>query len=397
MSESELSEKRSDKRSIRVVVVGPSPRFLSGISYYTLRLSNALSLKMQVTSLLFRHMLPRRFFPGWRRVGDDLSTLKFADKVRVMEILDWYNPFSWVHGIRVIRDADVVILEWWTSSVAHMYLALQILNYLDKPILVEFHEVVDPFEHSVGPIRVYSRVMGRLIRRLADRYAAHSEHDRRLIASQYRIPEEQIAVIPHGLYDHYPILDQEEEKRTFHAEGLFIFLFFGLIRPYKGVIHLIHAFEMLPITVRERSLLIIVGEAWEDKISLEAASASLMADRIRFMNRYVSDDEVPRYFSAGDCLILPYIRASQSGVAHIGISYGLPVIASEVGGIAESLSGYGGTVFVPPSDEQELSRAMEQVFEAGPIRHPVPEHLRWESVAEQYGSVIAHMTSGRKI
>ncbi|MFH0967526.1 MAG: glycosyltransferase [Methanobacteriota archaeon] len=386
----------SDKKRIRVVVVGPSPRFLSGISYCTLFLSNALSLKMQVTSLLFRHMLPRRFFPGWRRVGNDLTTLQFTDEVRVMELLDWYNPFSWVRGIRVIRESDVVIFEWWTSSVAHMYLALQILNCMNKPILIEFHEVVDPFEHSVGPLRVYSRVMGRLIRRMADRYVAHSEHDKKLIASQYQIPEDQIPVIPLGLFDHYPILQKEEEKRNIHAEGLFIFLFFGLIRPYKGVIHLIHAFEMLPVSIRDSSLLIIVGEAWEDKTSMVAASVSPASNRIRFMNRYVSDDEIPQYFSAADALILPYIRASQSGVAHIGVAFGLPVIASRVGGIAESLCGYEGTTFVSPSDEQELSRSMEQIFQAGPIRYPVPEHLRWDSVAEQYSSVISKMASGGK-
>jgi glycosyltransferase involved in cell wall biosynthesis len=382
---------KADNREIRIVIVGPSPRFLSGISYYTLRLSNALSRKMLVTSLLFRHMLPKRFFPGWRRVGNDLTTLYFADEVCVRELLDWYNPFSWVRGIRLFRNTDVVILEWWTSSVAHMFLALQILNFYHKPILIEFHEVVDPFEHSIGPIRVYSRVMGRLIRRLADRYAAHSEHDKKLIASQYHIPEDQIVVIPHGLYDHYPVLNQEEEKRNLHAEGLFVFLFFGLIRPYKGVVHLIHAFEMLPAGIRDFSLLLIVGEAWEDKISLKAAHESLVSERIHFLNRYVSDHEVPQFFSAADALILPYVRASQSGVAHIGISYGLPVVASKVGGIAESLVRYEGTVFVHPSDEEDLSLAMAQVFKTGPARYQVPEHLRWESVAEEYCSVISRM------
>ncbi len=153
---------------------------------------------------------------------------------------------------------------------------------------------------------------------------------------------------------------------------------------------------MLPAFIRESSLLIIVGEAWEDKTSIRAASTSFASDRIRFMNRYVSDHEVPQYFSAADALILPYIRASQSGVAHIGVAYGLPIIASQVGGIAESLSGYEGTTFVPPSDEQRLSRAMEQIFQAGPTRYPVPEHLRWESVAEQYGSVISEMAEEGK-
>ena len=54
----------------RVVIVGPSIRFLSGISYYTIRLSDAISESADVKAVLFRHMLPKKIFPGWKRVGD---------------------------------------------------------------------------------------------------------------------------------------------------------------------------------------------------------------------------------------------------------------------------------------------------------------------------------------
>ncbi|WP_319578865.1 glycosyltransferase [uncultured Methanospirillum sp.] len=374
-----------------VVIIGPSPRFLSGISYYTLRLSNALADHNKVTSILFRHMLPQRLFPGWKRVGTDLTSLKFSETIKLRDILDWYNPATWIKASNEFRNADVIILEWWTSSVAHMYLALLLLNHTKKPVMIEFHEVVDPLEFSVGPIRVYARVMGRLIRRMACRYVVHSEHDRQLIASHYRIPEYKIGVIPHGLYDQYPVLDQENSKRSLMAEDFFVFLFFGLIRPYKGVIHLIHAFEMLPDTVRDHSLLYIVGEAWEDHASLDAVSRSPAKDRIRLLNKYVSDDEIPLYFSAADALVLPYTRASQSGVAHIGISYGLPIIASQVGGLSESLSGYDGSTLVQSGDENELAHAMEHTYSLGFRRYPVPVDLRWDSIATKYDAEISSM------
>jgi len=377
-----------------VLIVGPSPRFLSGISYYTLRLSNALADHHRVISLLFRNMLPRRLFPGWRRVGTGLTSLQYSDSIRVREILDWYNPATWFRGSHEIQNADVVILEWWTSSVAHIFLALMLLNISKKPVIIEFHEVVDPLEFSVGPIRIYARVMGRLIRRMASRYIVHSEHDRRLISTHYRIPEDKIGVIPHGLYDQYPVCDQVTSKRSLMAQDCFVFLFFGLIRPYKGVIHLIHAFEMVPQEIREHSLLYIIGEAWEDHASLEAVSRSPVADRIRLLNKYASDDEIPLYFSSADALVLPYTRASQSGVAHIGISYGLPIIASQVGGLAESLSGYEGTTFVRPCDENELVHAMETVYSAGFQRYPVPVDLKWDSVAKKYDTEISDLISG---
>jgi glycosyltransferase involved in cell wall biosynthesis len=390
-----MSQPDSDNLpDIRTVVIGPSPRFLSGISYYTLRLCNALVCRTTVSAVLFRYMLPVRLFPGWKRVGTDLSQLRYSDRIMVQEILDWFNPVTWLKASRMIRENDVVILQWWTSSVAHMYLAIQLLNLHHKPVLIEFHEVVDPFEHSVMPIRIYSRLMGRLIRRFAHRYTVHSEHDRRLISGQYHIPEEKIAVIPHGLYDHYPVLDREFARRTADTGDGFIFLFFGLLRPYKGVIHLIHAFEQLSKEIIGNSRLLIVGEAWEDTKSAHAAGDSPVHDRIRLVDRYVSDEEVPAFFSAADVLVLPYTRASQSGVAHIGISYGLPIIASQVGGLAESLDEYEGTIFVTPEDEPSLIRAMEQAYHAEVVKYPVPDHLRWDSVADRYIHVLQEMTRG---
>lgn len=381
----------SGSRCIKVVIIGPSPRFLSGISYYTCRLSNALAVRNTVISVLFRHMLPQRLFPGWRRVGQNLSSLKPDSGVKVAEILDWFNPVTWIYASRIVRSADVVILEWWTSSVAHMYLALLIVNRSKTPVMIEFHEVVDPLEFSVGPIRIYARVMGRLIRSMADRYVVHSMHDRKLIASHYHIPEEQISVIPHGLYDQYPVLGREDVRASLSLDDGFVFLFFGLIRPYKGVQYLIQAFEQLPDVIKSQAHLLIVGEAWEDSDSVHHATTSSDAVRIHLVNRYVSDDEVPVFFSAADALVLPYTRASQSGVAHIGISYGLAVVSSQVGGLAESLAGYAGTTFVHPGDVHELSQALETVYHAGHVRYPVPGELRWESVATVYEQEMGQM------
>jgi hypothetical protein len=97
--------------------------------------------------------------------------------VKVYEILDWYNPISWLKAYRIARKCNAVIFEWWTSSVAHMYLAIALLNRKGIPIILEFHEVVDPLENAILPIRLYSRVMGKLIRSFASHYVANSEAD----------------------------------------------------------------------------------------------------------------------------------------------------------------------------------------------------------------------------
>lgn len=374
-----------------ISVVGPSTRFLSGISYYTIRLCNALSEKSAVHAVLFRNMLPKRLFPGWKRVGVTTSSVGFSDTIDVAEVLDWYNPFSWATGAQRIRRSDVVILEWWTSSVMHMFLALLLLSGRKARIIIEFHEVVDPLEYAILPLRMYAKAMGRIIRRNASRFIVHSEHDRELIASQYRIDPSRITVIPHGLYDQYPILSKEESKLQLGIGGNFVLLFFGLLRPYKGVSHLIQAFEKLPSYLLEETVLVIAGEAWEDQESLNRIKESPVSDRIILENRYISDEDIPVFFSAADLLVLPYTRASQSGVAHIGIAYGLPILATQVGGLVESLGSYAGTRFVRPGDNDGLADTIKDlILHKSQDRYDPPEEMRWNRIAERYLNEIVN-------
>ncbi|MEG9194736.1 MAG: glycosyltransferase [Candidatus Methanoglobus sp.] len=367
-----------------IAIFGPSKRFLSGVSYYTIRLSNALSEFFKVKAVLFRRMLPKRLFPGWKRVGEELTKLEFNENVKVYEILDWYNLISWLKAYRIARKCNAVIFEWWTSSVAHMYLAIALLNRKGIPIILEFHEVVDPLENAILPIRLYSRVMGKLIRSFASHYVAHSEADRNTISKIYKIPKEKISVIPHGLYDHYERV--ENAKAILGIKENFVILFFGLIRPYKGLRYLIDAFEALPEEIAENSRLLIVGEAWEDRESLRLAMSSGRREKITIVNRYVPDSEVSLYFSASDVLVLPYTRASQSGVAHIGMHFGIPIIATEVGGLKESLSEYSGSIFVD-ANAGSIAEALGRVYSER-RKFEAPERLKWKNIAEEWIKVI---------
>ena len=371
----------------KVVIIGPSEKFLSGVSYFTIRLSNAFSELLDVKTILFRKMLPKRLFPGWRRVGKELTTQKFDERVEVYEILDWYNPITWLRAFRIAKKADVILFQWWTSSVAHMYLVLEVLNFRRRPIIIEFHEVVDPLESSIFLIRIYSRVMGKLIRRLATHYVVHSNSDKELISKNYGIEKGKIEVIPIGIYDHHKKIEKNVARSRVGIKEDFVILFFGLLRPYKGVKYLIEAYESLPGDFIEKSRLLIVGETWEDKESKELAKESNFSKKIDVVDRYVSDDEISLYFSASDVLVIPYTRASQSGVAHIGMAFGMPIIASEVGGLEESLGKYEGTVFVQPEIAKDIAKALMSVFDEK-REFEVPEELGWKEIAKKWFELV---------
>jgi len=375
-----------------ICIVGPSKRFLSGISYYTIRLANAMYVKRDVSIICFRQLLPTFLFPGKSHVGKNISSLSFSSKIPVFDGMDYNNPITWADAFFFIKkqNPDVIILQWWTSSVAQMHLLLKLFaSRLNKPkIILEFHEVVDPFEESILPIRLYSKITGRLLRKNLDAYITHSESDKQLVAERYAIAPEKIHVIPHGLYDQYgEVLESKEAKEALSIKEEFVILSFGLIRKYKGIPYLIRAFEQFPPEIIEKSRLLIVGEIWEDHNELlEQIKASPYSDRITLVDEYVPDDKVNVYFSAADVVVLPYLRASQSGIAHIAMSFGKPVVVSEVGGLKESMANYEGTFFVPPADVESIRKAVLNQF--GSERHYEVPDQKWDTIINRYIELI---------
>jgi glycosyltransferase involved in cell wall biosynthesis len=375
--------KKNAAKSLNIVLMGPSTRFLSGITYFTIRLANALTDVATVEVLLFRHMLPLKLFPGWKRVGKVRPSERFNPRVRILEALDWYNPVTWMEGYRSVRKADVLIIPWWTSSVAHMYLFLQILNRKRTFTAIDFHEPVDPLEDASLPLRIYSRIAGRLVRACASGYVTHTRHDRDLIVQRYHIPTEEVVIIPHGLYDQYVHIDPVEARKRLGIREEYVIIFFGLLRKFKGIRYLIQGFELLPTTLRLRARLCIVGEAWEDQESVERARKSPDSERITVVDRYVSDEEVALYYSSSDVFVGPYTKEAHDpcAVCHIAMSYGMPVVASHTGGMIESLGSYEGVFFVPPEDPSAIADALIRVYGELGKRFPPPEELRWEKIA----------------
>ena len=89
-------------------------------------------------------------------------------------------------------------------------------------------------------------------------------------------------------------------------------------------------------------------------------------DHITLIDSYIPDDAIPLYFNAADVVALPYLRASQSGVAHIAMTFGKPIVVSKVGGLEESMADYNGTYFVPPADTTAIKEAIMKIYETGP-------------------------------
>ncbi len=379
---------------MKICIVFPSDKFLSGIGYYGIRLSNALTKCSDISVIQLRNMLPKILFPGKDRVGKHITDLKLSDKIKVFNGMDYNNPLTWLNAYNFLKEEkpDVIILQWWTSSVSHMLLILKLFaSCLNIKVVMEFHEVVDPLEESILPIKLYSKFMGRIIKRNLSGYISHSESDKLLLAERYDIDKDKINVIPHGLYDHYKLMDKHTSRHILNIENeAYVILFLGLVRNYKGVRYLIEAFNKLPPDILPKSKLLIVGEIWEDKENL----LKQISSNITFIDEYIPDEKINLYLSTSDIIVLPYIRASQSGIAHIAMSVGKPIIASNVGGLKESLGKYEGVFFVSPMNSEEIKNKLIENFGNNRLYKP-PTELSWSDISKLYIDILT--SSSKKI
>jgi glycosyltransferase involved in cell wall biosynthesis len=357
------SDGEDSGRGVRVCVVGAGTRFLSGISYYTNRLVNALGERHRVSAILIRQMMPTRLYPGRERVGKALTHFEYPADARVLDGIDWYWVPSIIRAFRLLWDErpQVIVFQWWTGTVLHSYLLLSALaRLLGARLLIEFHEVLDTAELQMGLASRYVRTCAPWFIRQADGFIVHNEFDRQALNEHYRLGKRPVALVPHGPYDQYA----RTEPVPAEDPGVCRLLYFGVIRPFKGVEDIVSALELLSPEEARRFDLTVVGETWEGWTTpADRIAASPYRDRITFVNRYVDDQEVAGFFARADAVVLPYHRSSASGPLHLAMASGLPVIVSAVGGLIEASEGYEGAIRVPPQDPQAIRSALEQVYE----------------------------------
>ncbi|HYA69734.1 MAG TPA: glycosyltransferase [Acidimicrobiales bacterium] len=381
----------------RVCVVGPSARFLSGITYYTFGLVEALAEECDVSALFMRRLLPRSLYPGRARVGQKLTGLRVPPSVPAYDGVDWSWGPSLVGGLRFLRarQPDVVVLQWWTASVLHSYLALaRAARRRGAKILVEFHEVLDVGESQRRWVACYARLVAPRLFRVASACIVHSEHDRELVCDAYGLSPELVRVVPHPAFS-FPGSNGPDIRSSNGSHRECHLLYFGVIRPFKGVEDLLSAFALLSDTEVRDYRLTVVGETWEDwTLPAQRIADHPHRERITFVNRYVTDAEAHTHFAEADLVVLPYRRSSQSGPLHVAMAYGLPVVTTKVGGLVEAAGAYAGSVLVDPAAPLALlsgiktgRRLRGQHFEVS---------TDWPATAKAYLALISE-TSARPV
>ena len=265
--------------------------------------------------------------------------------------------------------ADMGRLRRRTSSadvVHYQWLGLEQIDSLllppRRPRVWTAHDVF-PREPRPGQVSGTRRLLARM-----DAVIVHSEHGARRLCAEGGLVRERVRVIPHGAFKHLTALPDEaplpSELRDVDGP---VVLFFGLLRPYKGVDTLIEAMAAVP-----EAELWVVGMPRMPLKPLQD-QAKRTGARVRFVPRFVPDAELPAYFRRADLVVLPYREIDQSGVLYAGLAFEKAMIVTKVGGLAEVADRDGAAFAVPPEDPHALAGAVRDLLEDPAARRRLSE------------------------
>ncbi len=261
-----------------------------------------------------------------------------------------------------------------------------------------------------GADSVLNRLSLRAQYRLVDRIFVHTEKMKAQLVEAFGVGEEKITTIPFGTYDMVPqttMTPVQAKQRLGLRDSDRAILFFGRIAPYKGIDLLVKAFEKIALG-DSRYRLLIAGEAMKEseeqwqKVQREIEQSPIRAQVIQHI-RFVPDDEIELFLKGADVLVLPYTEIFQSGVLFMAYSFGLPVVATDVGSLPHDIVS-GKTGFVcRVGDPVDLAKAIETYFSSelyqnlderrAQIKNAVQLSHSWDIAAGKTCDVYAQLTS----
>ncbi|MFI5204213.1 MAG: glycosyltransferase [Flavobacteriales bacterium] len=354
--------------------------YRGGIAQFNANLYRELEKKHTIKAYTFTRQYPNFLFPGKTQL---VTTEDRADAIPSIRTLDTINPFTWGKTARKIAKdkPDILLMKYWMSffgpslgTVAGKLKrrGTKVITILDNVIPHEKRIIDKPFtnyflKRNTGFVAMTKSVKDDLL--------------------SLR-PNAPVILLPHPLYDHFGKAwnNAEARKKLGLRTDSKVLLFFGIIRDYKGLDLLIDAFGKLDKTYD----LVIAGESYG---SFEKYQQQIHTnpnkENIKVFDQYIGDDEVPVFFSASDVTILPYKSATQSGITSIAYHFEVPLIATDTGGLKETIK-HGITGLIADKPDVELIKQRIEEFYSGNNAQNfrtaignLKEELSWKKFAEE--------------
>ncbi len=252
----------------------------------------------------------------------------FRRKYQIVKLINHFNP-------------EVLYVPFGLMWARFIYSFIR----KDIRIVKTIHDVESHDRFTIGETVSYFLTWGS--NRFVDGYVILNKKDRGIIEKRYNKP---VAVIPHASFSYY----FNEDNKQRETQIKYRIGFFGRIEPYKGLDLLVYAFEQ---SKTQDLKLLIAGSGAIEASLLERINRN---DNIELINRYIDDNEFQPLLDSVDFVVLPYKRASQSGVIPMCFAYGKTVIATNVGALEEQIPEGTGIITVP--DAKSICKEIDNLY-----------------------------------
>lgn len=371
----------------RIVLIGPVYPYKGGIAHYTSLMYRALSEKYDVTMISFKMQYPRILF---RKEQKDYSNDMF--KVEDTQyLINTANPFNIIKTAHMIKkmNPDLVIVQWWHPYFAPCYRILE--SVLGRKIQKMFicHNV---FPHERFPL---DRFLTKLVLKKGDAFIVHSTSDGEDLLTIK--PDAKYRQNPHPTYNAFKIrnITKEQAREELNIpQDMKILLFFGFVREYKGLKHLLRAMPEIKNEL-DHVKLMVVGSFGEDKEDyMHIISENHITNCVEVVDGYTPDNEVEKYFAACDIVVCPYESATQSGIVQIAYGFDKSVVATNVGGLPDVVKDKKTGYVVEPQKPKKLAEVIIDFYKNEREKEYI-EHIKesayefsWERMVETIINIL---------
>jgi len=333
---------------VRIAIVGPTHPYKGGIAHHTTELANRLSaVGHDVDLISWSAQYPAVLYPGQQR----LKGAEGEPYPRTTYPLAWYRPDGWWRtGRRLAKESyDAVVLIVVTPVQAPASLGLlagmRARRMGERPRVLALCHNVLPHELRAGDRRLSKAVLDRV-----DAVLVHSPAQAEVAST---LTSRTVHVTE--LAPHFPRKPEDPDVPRDPQRRL---LFFGIVRPYKGLDVLLRAMADVPGVS-----LTVAGEFWGgDTETCKLVKELGLVDRVTLQPGYVPADELSTLFASADAVVLPYRSGTATQNVWLAHAHGLPVVATDVGTMARHIRHDGDGLVVPPEDVSALARALRSLY-----------------------------------
>ncbi len=386
-----------------------------GITHYTFNLANALAKdncdiylftakqyefeKQEFNFYLYQRMFKFAFlvlkvFPFLAKEYGLQNIIR-----RVIKIIEY--PINIIEAILIAKKNKIKIIHIQSVNEIEllMILAFKLFSY---KIIYTIHNVFPRHAQNFTP---YQKLLFNLIYKMCNHLIIHTESGKSEICSIFNIIPEKISVIPHGDYTFFVSgknhTIQTAKKELGIDQDVTTILFFGAIRPNKGLDNVISALSEIKRRVAKVKLM-IVGELCEDyKRYQDIIDNSGVQKEIYVKLDYIANEDIYKYFSAADIVVLPYNEVSGSGVLQIAYAFGKPVVATNLDGFREVIEDGKNGYLVPTKNIEALAKKISILIKDKLCRekmgkyskHLAEEKFSWNSISDKTKIIYSHLVT----